>query len=152
MRALLLLTASILAAGCAGTGVATHVQPSPASTVAAYQLGFPVMNKAEAVIAAEKGLEDPLFKWTEPPTALFVEEMSYAEANALIGLGEPDEAQYQLWPRETRVWFVIFEGRWTLRPMGPQDAPPNAFEGCLLTVFASRDGTRIAAGDSACPQ
>lgn len=110
-----------------------------------------MLTSDDAVTAALQFRDDPGFKWTEPPTAPLVEEMTYEQANTKIGL-PVDEGRYQALPRETMVWLVIFEGRWTLKPMGPQDAAPLPYEGCLLHVILARDGSLLAAGDSVCPR
>ncbi len=153
----------IVAVACGGTQAVTSALPSPASTGSidepaspmmtgsAYQTGSPMTTQADAVAAAERDLEEQGFKWTVPPQAVLVEEMSYEQAKAMIGHGDTD-ADYQFSPRETRVWFVIVQGKWTLEPMGPEGAAPIPYEGCLLRVFQSRDGSLLAAGDSVCPR
>ncbi len=161
--ALFLSLILILAVACGGTQVVTSALPGPAptgsidqpgspmTTGSAYQSGSPMTTQADAVAAAERDLEEQGFKWTEPPRAVLVEEMSYEQAKAMIGHGDTD-ADYQFTPRETRVWFVIVQGKWTLEPMGPPGAAPIPYEGCLLRVFMARDGSLLAAGDSVCPQ
>ena len=148
----LLLATVFAAAGCSRTESAPALPAAPAApAVSAYRPGAAVTSEADAVAAVLQIRADPDFKWTEPPRTLLVQEMTYEESVARIGLGQPDEAQYALIPRDTRVWFVILFGKWTLKPMGPPGAAPIPYEGCLLTVVAARDGSVIAAGDSICP-
>ena len=86
---------------------------------------------------------------TPKPALVFTEEISYADAQEWIGVGK---GEYNRWPRETRVWLVIFKGRWLLTPMGPGPSPtPIEYEGCVLTLFTARDGEWIAMGDAVCP-
>ncbi len=153
--ALMLSVVLALGTACGGIQVASFIQPTATPTAAPlvrpYQPGTPMLSQADAMAAAERDLDEQGFKWTQPPRAVLVQEMSYEEAKALIGHGDAD-ADYQFTPRETRVWFVIYQGKWTLEPMGPPGAPPNAYEGCLLRVFMARDGSVLAAGDSLCPE
>jgi hypothetical protein len=109
-----------------------------------------VQTRADAEGAGKRALQGPGFEWIGSPRLALAEEMSYAEAVKKIGVGE---GQYDLWPAEMRVWLVIFQGRWPLTPMGPSQPPPQpiAYEGCLMTVLAASDGSRISAGDAACP-
>ena len=88
--------------------------------------------------------------WLEVPKALFAEEMSFEEANDMIGLGDGD---YVTWPRETRVWFVIVHVKWLLTPLDPNQSNPQpiADEGCVFVVFSAEGASLIAAGDSVCP-
>lgn len=79
---------------------------------------------------------------------MLVEQMTYAEANRRIGLGE---ANYQIWPQDTRVWLVISQGKWSLAPMGPANSAPVEYEGCLMSVFTARDGSFILNDDAVCP-
>ncbi len=141
--------------GCAGPQVIRRLEPAASPTVAAataaqYPPGGPVVTRDDAIAVALQSRAIEGFQWTEPPRAALVEEMSYAEARAMIGRGD-DEGTYRTVGRETRVWFVIFQGKWILEPMGPTGAAPIAYEGCLLTVLTSRDGTILAMGDSLCP-
>lgn len=148
----LLLSIAIAAAGCsraAPAPIAPAAQAAPA--VSSYRPGLAVTTEADAVAAVLQIRTSPDFKWTEAPRTLLVQEMSYEEAMGKVGLGQPDDAQFAVIPRDTRVWFVILFGKWTLKPMGPQGAAPIPYEGCLLTVVAAKDGSVIAAGDSICP-
>ncbi|HMX18788.1 MAG TPA: hypothetical protein PKC52_05950 [Anaerolineales bacterium] len=83
--------------------------------------------------------------WLEGPRVLYVEEMSYEEANQKIGLGEGD---FVTWPQGTRVWFVIASGRWQVTQFGPN---PEIYEGCLFMVYSVSGANIIAMGDSVCP-
>jgi hypothetical protein len=76
--------------------------------------------------------------------------MSYADAQKRLGVGE---GQYDRWPPETKVWLVIFKGRWLLAPLDPNQASPTPveYEGCGFTLFTARDGEWMAMGDAVCP-
>ena len=88
--------------------------------------------------------------WLGTPNAAFAEEMSYAEANKRIGVGD---GQYDLWPEETRVWLVVFKGRWQMTPIDPSQAAPQplTYEGCALVLFTARDASLMTMGDAVCP-
>ncbi len=88
--------------------------------------------------------------WTEYPSAVLTKEMSYADAVKWIGVGD---GEYDLWPQETRVWFVVFKGRWLVTPLDPTQTNPTPlnYEGCIFSVFTARDGELISLGDSVCP-
>lgn len=151
---LILSIGIVLAAGCAGRIEAQPVAPdAPAAPAVSsgYRLGQPVTSQVEAVTAAVRGMEDPSFKWTEPPRTVLVEQMTYEEAMRRRWGVEPGAEQFIVNPRDTSVWLVIVYGRWTLKPMGPQDAAPLPYEGCLFRILAARDGGVIAAGDAICP-
>ncbi len=123
----------------------------PEATLGLDSSGSPVETRLAAIAVGRKLLEAKGgVKWIESPRTVLAEEMSYAEANRRIGLGD---AQYDLWPQETRVWFVIFQGRWQLIPLDPtQAAPlPVTYEGCVLSLFTATDASLISMGDSVCP-
>ncbi|MFN8411717.1 MAG: hypothetical protein U0Z26_04965 [Anaerolineales bacterium] len=88
--------------------------------------------------------------WKEAPKVVMVQEMSYEEANGWIGLGF---AEYDRWPAETRVWLVVFNGRWQLLSMGSPQNPPQLFsyEGCIFSLFTANDGEIMQIGDAVCP-
>ncbi len=159
LSTLVLTLALTFAAGCsaasrvpqpASPGIAAPPLTSP-PTFVAYQPGEPVTNKDLALAAALKIMEDPSFTWTQAPTPMLVEQLTYEQAYAKLGFGEPGPDQFITTPRETPVWFVIVFGKWTLQPMGPPGAAPVAYEGCLLTILTARDGSVLSRGDSRCP-
>lgn len=141
---LFLFSLFLLAAGCSAPTPALTASPS------SYQPGSPVVTTADAItVAGKQFVEMGGLQWIEPPQPVFTEEMSYADAQERIGVGE---GEYNRWPRETRVWLVIFKGRWLLTPMGPGPSPtPIEYEGCVLTLFTARDGEWMAMGDAVCP-
>ena len=153
MRILYLLLLScvlVLAAGCSKPEGTSYPAPVPDDTPSLYPPESPVDTSPAAITIGTKLLEDKGIIWIESPTVAFAEEMSYAEASERIGLGN---TQYDLWPPETRVWFVIFNGRWQLIPLDPNQAAPQplSYEGCLLLVFTAGEGEFLAMGDAVCP-
>ncbi len=143
-----------MAAGCAGRNEAQPAGPdAPAAPAVStgYRTGQPVTSQVEAVTAAVQTMEDPSFKWTEPPLTILAEQMTYEEAMRRRWGVEPPADQFIVNPRSTSVWLVIVHGRWTLMPMGQPDAAPLPYEGCLFRILAARDGSFIAAGDAICP-
>jgi hypothetical protein len=106
---------------------------------------------ADAVtVASNLFVEKGGIQWIEPPQTVFTEEMSYADAEERLGVGE---GEYDRWPPETRGWLVIFKGRWLLTPLDPNQVSPTPieYEGCAFTLFTARDGEWMAMGDAVCP-
>jgi hypothetical protein len=144
---LFLLSAFSLAAGCS----APKAAPTQQATSRPYQPGSPVETTADAVTVAGKlFMEKGGIQWIETPQAVFTEEMSYADAQQRLGVGE---GEYDRWPAETRAWLVIFKGRWLLAPLDPNQASPTPveYEGCGFTLFTAREGKWMAMGDAVCP-
>jgi hypothetical protein len=146
---LFLLSLFLLAAGCSAPKNASDSAPEAVSSP--YQPGSPVETTADAVTVANKlFIEKGGVQWIEPPQTVFSEEMSYADAQERLGVGE---GQYDRWPAETRVWLVIFKGRWLLTPLDPNQVSPTPieYEGCGFTLFTAKDGEWMAMGDAVCP-
>lgn len=141
----------ILVAGCSAPKDTSHLAPTPDVTLGTYQPGSPVETRTDAITVASKLFEDKGgIKWIESPQTIFTEEMSYAQAEERIGVGE---TQYDLWAPETKVWLVAFKGQWQLIPLDPTQADPRplSYEGCVFSLFTARDGELISMGDYACP-
>ena len=88
------------------------------------------MTEVDAIAVGGKLMEEKGgIQWLEAPTTALVKEMSYAEAVKLIG---EQIAQNDLWPPDTKVWLVVFKGRWQLIPLDPNQANPEPlnYEGC----------------------
>ncbi len=148
---LLLSSLLILAAGCSAPKDISYLAPTPDATLGSYPPGSPVETRTDAITLASKLFEEKGgIKWIESPRTILTEEMSYAEAQKWIGVGD---AHYELWSPETQVWLVVFKGQWQLIPLDPtQAAPPSlGYEGCVFSLFTVRDGELISMGDSACP-
>jgi len=148
---LLLSSVLILVVGFSACKDTSPVTPIPESTLSVDRSGSLVETRLASESVGTQLLEaQEGFTWIESPQAVLAEEMSYAEANKQIGLNTP---QYDLWPAETRVWLVIFKGRWELVPLDPTqvEALPVAYEGCLLILFTAKDASMISVGDSVCP-
>ena len=145
---LLFLGSLIVITGCSSLQDTSYIKPTPEATLGSNPTAEA---KGDAVNAGVKLLETQAGTiWLDPPKAEFAEEMSYEEASKRIGMGD---GQYDVWPKETRVWFTIFSGRWQLLTIGPaQTNPqPTTYKGCLFLVFTVSDTTLISQGDSVCP-
>jgi hypothetical protein len=93
-------------------------------------------------------LESVDWRPIEPPTAVEVRQMSYAEARKWITmLSEEGE---QVWGRETRLWLVVFQGRWGSSDPAQLNSQSVLYEGCLFVLFRAADGRLIATGDTLC--
>lgn len=148
---LLLSSVLILVVGCSAQRDTSYVTPIPESTLSVDRSGSSAETRLAAEAIGAQLLEAQTgFTWIEPPQTVVAVEMNYADANKQIGMNEP---QYDLWPKETRVWLVVFKGRWDLVPLDPSQAnpPPVTYEGCLIILFTAKDASLISAGDAVCP-
>jgi hypothetical protein len=125
--------------------------PIPETTPTLDQPGDLVATELDAIALGGKLLEEKGdFKWIDAPTTILSKEMLYTEAVQFIGEAV---AQYDLWPRETKVWLVVFKGRWQLIPLDPNQENPQPlnYEGCIFSLFTAMKGEWIAMGDFVCP-
>lgn len=146
LNLLLLSSVLILVAGCSAPATT-----SPLALTSNATPSFPVETKRDAIAVGNQILEEKGgIMWLETPEAVLVEEMSYVESIHWIGL---DDAQYDHWPRETRVWLVVFKGRWQLVPLDPSQANPTpiTYDGCGFVLFTASNGEFMAMGDAVCP-
>jgi hypothetical protein len=136
--------------GCTTPEDGSRLESAVDMVPGSYQPGSQVTTKVDAITVAGQLFEETGTKWTQSPAAVLTEELSYAEAVRWIGVAE---GEYDLWPHETRVWFVIFKGRWQLIPLGATQVSPSPpeYEGCIFSLFTTRDGELISMGDSICP-
>lgn len=137
-------------AGCSVSEDTSYFAPTPEATHSQYLFGSPVDTRLTAIDVGRKLLETKGgIIWIESPRAVSAEEISYTDANRRIGVGE---GQYDLWPQETSVWFVIFKGRWQLIPLDPTQAVPQpvTYEGCVFSLFTASDASLISMGDFVC--
>ncbi len=152
LNVFLLSSVLVLAAGCSTPEAISYNAPMPVATPVLYVSGAPMVDTKFAAEAAGIRILETTggANWLTVPRPLFAEEMSFEEANQMIGLGDGD---YSTWPRETRVWFVIVNGRYQGTPLDPTQSNPQpvTYEGCLFVVFSARSADTIAMGDSVCP-
>lgn len=142
----------IFAAGCTAPEDSSGLEPAVDTAPGLYQPGSSVRTEFDAITVAGKLFEERGgIQWTASPDVVLTEELSYAEAVKWIGVGD---GEYERWPRETRVWFVVFKGSWLLAPFDPTAANPPAslhYEGCIFSLFTASHGELMALGDSVCP-
>jgi hypothetical protein len=142
----------IFAGGCTAPEDSSRLESAADTASGLYQPGSLVRTKSDAIIVAGKLFEERGgIQWTASPDAVLTEQLSYAEAVKWIGVGD---GEYERWPQETRVWFVVFKGSWLLAPFDPTAANPSAslhYEGCIFSLFTASDGELMAIGDSVCP-
>lgn len=139
----------IITTGCSAAEGVYDLTPTPAA--APGQPGDLVVTEHDAINFGSKLMEEKGgIQWIDAPTPVLVKEMSYVEAVNLIG---EQIAQNDLWPGDTRVWLVVFKGRWQLIPLDPNQANPQplTYEGCGFSLFTARNGELIAMGDFVCP-
>lgn len=143
---LLLLTAS-----CSASKDISDRAPTPAAT--------PTLDSSSNLVATERDaitLGGQLFEekggiqWIDAPTTILAKELLYTEAVNLIG---EQIAEYDLWSGDTKVWLVVFKGRYELIPLDPNQANPQSlqYEGCVFTLFTATKGEWMAGGDFVCP-
>jgi hypothetical protein len=141
----------VFLAGCSAPESISGFTSTPQTTPEFHQPGSLVQTSSDAIAVGGKLFEEQGgFQWTRGPEPVFTEELSYEGAVALMGIGD---GEYNLWPPETRVWLVVFEGQWLLAPLDPNQSNPAPlpYEGCLVSVFTAADGELISMGDATCP-
>jgi hypothetical protein len=110
-----------------------------------------VVTELDAITLGRKLFEEKGgIQWIEAPTIVLANEMLYTDAVKLLGEGV---AQYEIWPRETKVWLVVFKGQYQLIPLDPNQANPQPldYEGCVFSLFTAVKGEWMAGGDFVCP-
>ncbi len=146
----LLVGCFIVTAGCASREDTSYLTPIPEATLKAHRSGSPIRTKLEAVIAGRSQLLITRLIQLDTPAVVSAEEMSFEQANWQIGRNNPP---YPFYPRETRVWLVLFEGDWQVMPPNPTNTVPlpPPYHGCVCTVLAAAGGEPISTGDTPCP-
>ena len=143
---LLLLTASCLAT----KDISDHTA-MPAATPTLDQPSDLVATELDAITLGGKLFEEKGgIQWIDAPTTILAKEMLYTEAVKLIG---EQVAEYDLWSGDTKVWLVVFKGRYELIPLDPNqaNAQPLQYEGCVFSLFTAMNGEWMAGGDFVCP-
>ena len=141
----------ILTASCSATKAVSTLTPTPVAAPTLAQSSDLVVMEPDAITYGGKLFEEKGgIQWTDAPTTVLAKEMSYMDAVQLVGQGV---AQYDLWSRETKVWLVVFKGRWQLTPLDPNQENPQPldYEGCVFTLFTAMKGEWMAGGDFVCP-
>ena len=141
----------LLTASCSATKDVSFLTPTPAATPTLDQASDLVVTELDAITVGGKLFEEKGgIQWIDAPTIVLAKEMLYSEAVKLLGEGV---AQYDLWPRETKVWLVVFKGQWQLIPLDPNQANPQPlnYEGCVFSLFTAVKGEWLAGGDFVCP-
>jgi hypothetical protein len=141
----------LLTASCSATKDVSFLTPTPAATPTLDQPSDLVVTELDAITVGGKLFEEKGgIHWIDAPTTVLAKEMLYSEAVKLLGEGV---AQYDLWPRETKVWLVAFKGQWQLIPLDPNQANPQPlnYEGCVFSLFTAVKGEWMAGGDFVCP-
>ena len=152
MRYRLLLTIwLVLTAGCSAKEAVSNPTPIPNATPVLDQRGDLVVTELDAITLGGKLFEEKGgIQWIDAPTTVLAKEMLYTEAVNLIG---EQVAEYDLWSGDTKVWLVVFQGRWELMPLDPNQANPQPlqYEGCVFSLFTAMSGEWMAGGDFVCP-
>jgi hypothetical protein len=140
-----------LTASCSATNDVTNFTPTPAAVPTLDQPSDLVVTELDAITLGRKLFEEKGgIQWIEAPTIVLANEMLYTDAVKLLGEGV---AQYEIWPRETKVWLVVFKGQYQLIPLDPNQANPQPldYEGCVFSLFTAVKGEWMAGGDFVCP-
>ena len=141
----------LLTAGCSVTEDVSDLTPTPAATPTLDQPSDLVVTELDAITLGGKLFEEKGgIKWIDAPTTILAKEMLYTEAVKLIG---EQVAEYDLWAGDTKVWLVVFKGRYELMPLDPNQANPQPlqYEGCVFSLFTAMNGEWMAGGDFVCP-
>jgi hypothetical protein len=140
-----------LTASCSATKDVTNLTPTLAVIPTLDQPSDLVVTERDAITLGGKLFEEKGgIQWIDAPTTVLAKEMLYTEAVKLLGEGV---AQYDLWPRETKVWLVVFKGQYQLIPLDPNQENPQPlnYEGCVFSLFTAEKGEWMAGGDFVCP-
>ena len=141
----------LLTASCSTTKDVSTLTATQAANPAPVQPGDLVATEPEAITFGGKLFEEKGgIQWIDAPTTILAKEMLYTEAVKLIG---EQVAEYDLWSGNTKVWLVVFKGRYELMPLDPNQANPQPlqYEGCVFSLFTAMNGEWMAGGDFVCP-
>src|SRR5512140_2479131 len=143
LYAVLLAAVLIVATGCSAPPAVASPVPTENSGRAASPATLaapPAGGNSEAVNTALSIYERDGTRWLEPPQAVYVKQMSYAEVHKLVPMHtDPQESGRDA---GTQMWMVVFRGQWRLLPYGQtQGAPaPTVYQGCTFVVFTAAAG------------
>ena len=138
-------------ASCSATKDISDLTPTPAATPTLDQPSDLVVTELHAITLGGKLFEEKGgIQWIDAPTTILAKEMLYTEAVKLIG---EQVAEYDVWSGDTKVWLVVFKGRYELIPLDPNQANPQPvqYEGCVFSLFTAMQGEWMAGGDFVCP-
>jgi hypothetical protein len=147
----LLSTLLLLTASCSAATDISDLTPTPVAISTLDQPSDLVVTELDAITLGGKLFEEKGgIQWIDAPITILAKEMLYTEAVNLIG---EQVAQYDLWSGDTKVWLVVFKGRYELTPLDPNQANPQPlqYEGCVFSLFTARNGEWMAGGDFVCP-
>jgi hypothetical protein len=123
----------------------TYLTPIPWQTVSAAQIGDPIINKFEAVIAAQRALGTTRLRSSGTPRAVFVDRLRYEDASR--NFIPPEASAADRYPADTQVWLVVFAGHWRVEggPEAPESAalptplPSLTSERCVFVLFPASE-------------
>jgi hypothetical protein len=121
------------------------LDPIPESTLQAFQFGYKIETKLQAVIAARRALEESSKNYTNVPQVVSVEKLSFARAYSRV-----EDAVSRVSGTQTgnsRVWLVVFLCEVQLPPVTPEQAPESS-QNCTFVIINELDGQSMLLGSS----
>ncbi len=148
LSGLVLVGCLISSGGCSAPADNAYLTPISDATIAAYRPGPSVRTKLDAVLVGRLQISSTRLDQVSTPRAIFVQEMTFAEANRKV-----TEPLPQSNPMDSKVWLVIFQGTWQLMPPDPTHTvtPPPPYYGCVYALFYAEHAEPIADGGTSCP-
>ena len=124
-----------------------YLTPIPWETVGAYENIYPIDSRFDAVIAARRRISSSRRQSEGIPKVIFAERLNYAEAKGKILPPNASDRDHDV--KDSRVWFVVFEGRWSVVG-GPLPPMPTQTSTLISTVLPTPTPTLTPTPSPAC--
>ena len=123
----------------------SFLEPIPEATMQAFQFGYKVETRLQAVIAARREIEYTGKNYINIPQVVSVERMNYARA-----LSRVEDAVSRVGvdhPENLNVWLVVFLCE-TQSPLTTPEQAPEPSQSCTFVVLNEQDGHAMLTGSS----
>ena len=121
------------------------LKPIPEETLQAFQYGYTIETRLQAVIAARREIGAFVGNYSDIPQVVSVEEMKYAQA--ISRLGENVSHEIDNHPENLKVWMVVFLCEVHL-PTPTPDQALLASQSCTFVILDRQDGHALLQGNS----
>ena len=123
----------------------SFLDPIPEATLQAFQFGYKIETRLQAVIAARREIEYNGKNYINVPQVVSVEKMNYSRAlarleNAISRVGEDQ-------PENLGVWLVVFLCE-TRPPSATPEQASESSQNCTFVVLNEQDGHAMLMGSS----
>lgn len=117
----------------------SFLEPIPEATLQAFQFGYTIETRLQAVIAGRRELEASTRNYTNIPQVVSVEELKYARA--LSRVGKTVNIVEEDLPDNMKVWLVVFLCEVQLPSPTPEPA-----QNCTYVILNVQDGHALLLG------